>query len=116
MGTAARGGSTIRVPCACPTATRSLCKPIWPGIRTHPGHLDIRDTCITWMGSLPHSRNSQVDAWNEGRHDGWIEAKRSGQEEYADLPLTMGHYIRKICRFITLWRMRLRFAARITAR
>ena len=34
-----------------------------------PWRLDIRDTRITWMGSLPHSRHSQVDAWNEGRHD-----------------------------------------------
>jgi len=60
-----------------------------------PWRLDIRDTRITWMGSLPHSRESQVDAWNEGRHDGWLEAKRSGEKEYADLPLTMGHYTRE---------------------
>ncbi|HEX3892910.1 MAG TPA: phospholipase C, phosphocholine-specific [Terracidiphilus sp.] len=59
-----------------------------------PWRLDIRDTRITWMGSLPHSRNSQVDAWNEGRHDGWLEAKRSGDQNYAELPLTMGHYTR----------------------
>lgn len=59
-----------------------------------PWRLDIRDTRVTWMGSLPHSRNSQVDAWNEGHHDGWIEAKRSHVAEYADLPLTMGHYSR----------------------
>jgi len=30
-----------------------------------PWRLDISDTRITWMGSLPHSRESQVDAWNE---------------------------------------------------
>jgi phospholipase C len=60
-----------------------------------PWRLDIRDTRITWMGSLPHSRDSQVDAWNEGRHDGWLEAKRSGEKEYAALPLTMGHYTRE---------------------
>src|ERR1700691_5562587 len=60
-----------------------------------PWRLDIRDTRITWMGSLPHSRQSQVDAWNEGRHDGWLEATRSGEKEYADLPLTMGHYTRE---------------------
>jgi phospholipase C len=60
-----------------------------------PWRLDLRDTRITWMGSLPHSRHSQVDAWNEGRHDGWLEAKRSGDKEYADLPLTMGHYTRE---------------------
>src|SRR5580698_5031493 len=60
-----------------------------------PWRLDIRDTRITWMGDLPHSRNSQVDAWNEGRQDGWLEAKRSGKQEYAHLPLTMGHYTRE---------------------
>jgi phospholipase C len=59
-----------------------------------PWRLDIRDTRITWMGSLPHSRDSQVDAWNEGRHDGWLEAKRSDTKEYSHLPLTMGHYTR----------------------
>ena len=60
-----------------------------------PWRLDIRDTRITWMGSVPHTRHSQVDAWNEGRHDGWLEAKRSGEQDYADLPLTMGHYTRE---------------------
>jgi phospholipase C len=60
-----------------------------------PWRLDIRDTRVTWMGDLPHSRNSQVDAWNEGGHDGWLEAKRSGTKEYAHLPLTMGHYTRE---------------------
>ncbi len=60
-----------------------------------PWRLDIKDTKITWMGSIPHSRNSQVDAWNEGRHDGWIEAKRSGNHEYGALPITMGHYTRE---------------------
>src|SRR5271156_4187320 len=60
-----------------------------------PWRMDIKDTRVTWMGSLPHSRNSQVDAWNEGRHDGWLEAKRSGEKGYAELPLTMGHYTRE---------------------
>ena len=60
-----------------------------------PWRMDIKDTRVTWMGSLPHSRESQVDAWNEGQHDGWLEAKRSGEKEYAELPLTMGHYTRE---------------------
>ncbi|MFT4112583.1 phosphocholine-specific phospholipase C [Silvibacterium sp.] len=60
-----------------------------------PWRLDIRDTRVTWMGSLPHSRESQVDAWNEGHHDGWLDAKRSGEKDYAPLPLTMGHYTRE---------------------
>ena len=52
---------------------------------THASHGWVR---------LPHSRQSQVDAWNEGRHDGWLEAKRP-DKEYAHLPLTMGHYTRE---------------------
>src|ERR1700728_2963015 len=60
-----------------------------------PWRLDIHDTRITWMGSIPHSRHSQVDAWNEGHHDGWLEAKRSDEQEYSGLPLTMGHYTRE---------------------
>ncbi len=59
-----------------------------------PWRLDIHDTRVTWMGSLPHSRNSQVDAWNEGGHDGWLEAKKP-DAQYAHLPLTMGHYTRE---------------------
>jgi phospholipase C len=60
-----------------------------------PWRLDIKDTKITWMGSLPHSRQSQVDAWNNGQHDGWLEAKRSHDHQYAALPTTMGHYTRE---------------------
>jgi len=60
-----------------------------------PWRLDIHDTRITWMGSIPHSRNSQVDAWNDGHHDGWLEAKRSHVAGYGELPLTMGHFTRE---------------------
>jgi len=60
-----------------------------------PWRLDIKDTRITWMGSIPHSRNSQVDAWNQGGHDRWIDAKRSGRKEYSSVPMTMGHYTRE---------------------
>src|SRR5690348_1361888 len=60
-----------------------------------PWRFDIRDTRITWMGSLPHSRDSQIDAWNEGRYDQWLNAKRSDEEKYADVPMTMGHYTRE---------------------
>src|ERR1700759_1399498 len=60
-----------------------------------PWRLDIQDTRITWMGSIPHSRQSQVDAWNEGHHDGWLESKRSQIPEYTGIPMTMGHYTRE---------------------
>lgn len=60
-----------------------------------PWRLDIRDTRITWMGSIPHSRNSQVEAWNEGLYNQWIDAKRSEIPEYKSIPMTMGHYTRE---------------------
>ena len=60
-----------------------------------PFRLDIKDTKITWMGSLPHGRWSQVGARNEGKMDNWIEAKKSGDEAYAHMPLTMGYYTRE---------------------
>jgi len=60
-----------------------------------PWRLDIKDTKITWMGSIPHSRDSQVDAWNEGHHDRWIDAKRSHDPTYGHMPITMGHYTRE---------------------
>lgn len=59
-----------------------------------PFRLDIKNTKITWMGSLPHSRESQVNARNNGRHDNWIDAKKPG-EEYENMPLTMGYYTRE---------------------
>jgi phospholipase C len=60
-----------------------------------PWRLDLRDTRITWMGSIPHSRNSQVDAWNEGLYNNWIDAKKSSNHEYQNIPITMGHYTRE---------------------
>jgi phospholipase C len=60
-----------------------------------PWRLDLRDTRITWMGSIPHSRNSQVDAWNGGLYNNWIDAKKSGNHDYRDIPITMGHYRRE---------------------
>lgn len=74
--------------------------PVWlqtnnKGETYAPFRLNIKDTKATWMSSLPHSWASQVDARNDGRHDGWLEAKRSGTKEYAEMPLTMGHYDRR---------------------
>ncbi len=62
-----------------------------------PFRLDIKDTKITWMGSLPHGRRSQMEARNEGRYDNWLEAKKSdgGENTYSKMPLTMGHYTRE---------------------
>jgi phospholipase C len=74
--------------------------PVWfqpdkAGNRFVPFRLDIKDTKATWMGGVPHSWDDQVDARNDGKYDGWIEAKRPGNEEYKDIPLTMGYYTRE---------------------
>ena len=60
-----------------------------------PFRLNIKDTKSTWMSSLPHSWENQVDARNGGAMDGWLEAKKSGRKAYADMPLTMGYYTRE---------------------
>jgi phospholipase C len=59
-----------------------------------PFRLDIKDTKATWMGALPHSRDSQVDAWNQGAWDKWLDAKQP-HGDYAHIPMTMGHYTRE---------------------
>ncbi|MFB6456340.1 phosphocholine-specific phospholipase C [Chitinophaga sp. Hz27] len=73
--------------------------PVWcqtndEGKTFAPFRLDIKDTKVTWMGSLPHSRPSQVDAFNEGKYDKWLLAKKSGNKEYAHMPLTLGYFSR----------------------
>jgi phospholipase C len=74
--------------------------PVWlqtnaEGETYAPFRLDIKNTKITWMGSLPHSWNNQVDARNNGRYDRWLDVKKSGDHEYAKMPLTMGYYTRE---------------------
>jgi phospholipase C len=59
-----------------------------------PFRLNIKDTNATWMGSLPHSWTNQVDAKNQGRYDRWLQSKRSGHAQFADIPLTLGYYVR----------------------
>lgn len=59
-----------------------------------PFHFDIKNTNATWLGDTPHSRSSQVDAFNNGHHDNWIDSKRVGNPKYRDIPLTMGYYTR----------------------
>ena len=59
-----------------------------------PFRFDIKNTKATWMGSVPHSRESQVDADNLGRYDRWLQAKRVGNKKFAEMPLTLGHYTR----------------------
>lgn len=60
-----------------------------------PFHLDIKNSRATWMQSLPHSWENQIDAHNNGKMDGWLESKKSGNKSYAHMPLTLGYYDRK---------------------
>ncbi|MGH2645761.1 MAG: alkaline phosphatase family protein, partial [Chitinophagaceae bacterium] len=60
-----------------------------------PFRFDIHNTKATWMGSTPHMRSTQVDAWNYGKYDKWVPAKRVWDKKYADIPLTLGHYTRE---------------------
>src|SRR5450432_1309650 len=74
--------------------------PVWlqsneAGQTYAPFHLDLKHTKATWMNSLPHDWKNQVNARNDGRFDQWLEEKRSGDPEYADMPLTMGYYNRQ---------------------
>lgn len=74
--------------------------PVWMqpdknGTRFTPFRLDIKATKATWMRDIPHSWENQVDAWNKGKYDDWIESKRPGNEEFKKVPLTMGYYTRE---------------------
>src|SRR5690554_750480 len=61
----------------------------------HPFRLNIKDTKATWMGSLPHSWENQVDARNNGKYDQWLTAKRPGNKDFQSMPLTLGFYNRE---------------------
>lgn len=58
-----------------------------------PFRMDIKESKITWMSSLPHSWENQVDARNDGKYDKWLDSKRSA--DYPDIPMTLGYYNRE---------------------
>lgn len=60
-----------------------------------PFRLDLKDSNITWLGSLPHGWSDMTEARNEGKHDNWLEAKKPGRKECKDMPLTMGYFDRR---------------------
>jgi phospholipase C len=60
-----------------------------------PFRLDIHNTKATWMSSLPHAWDNQVDARNDGRYDKWLDAKHSGKKEFWPMPLTLGYHTRE---------------------
>jgi len=74
--------------------------PVWyqtdkAGKTYAPFRLNLKESKVTWMGSLPHSRASQVDAFNQGRYDHWLLSKQSGNKQYAAMPLTLGYFTRE---------------------
>lgn len=74
-------------------------KPVWlqtndKGETYAPFRLDMKDSKATWMGDLPHSRPSQVDAYNNGKYDKWLQAKQTDNKKYAHIPLTLGYFTR----------------------
>src|SRR5262249_30118850 len=73
--------------------------PVWlqtnaEGETYAPFNLNMRETSATWSGSLPHGWTDQSDARNDGRHDRWLDVKRSKKAGYEHVPLTLGFYNR----------------------
>ncbi len=74
-------------------------KPVWlqsnaAGETYAPFRFDIHGTKITWMGSTPHSRSSQLDAHNDGKYDRWLDVKKVSRKGAEHMPMTMGYYTR----------------------
>ncbi len=75
-------------------------RPVWlqtnaKGETYAPFRLNLKDTKATWMNSLPHSWGDQVDAFNGGKYNQWLQAKASGNKAFASMPLTLGYYTRE---------------------
>ena len=56
-----------------------------------PFHLNIKETKIAWMGSIPHNWTDQTDARNGGKYDKWLDVKKPYKQTYAHMPLTVGY-------------------------
>jgi phospholipase C len=56
-----------------------------------PFHLNIKETKIAWMGSIPHNWTDQTDARNGGKYDQWLDVKKPYKTTYAHMPLTVGY-------------------------
>jgi len=78
-----------------PNKNKVWCQSNAKGETYAPFRLDIKNTKTTWMNSLPHSWRNQVNSRNDGKFDKWLENKRSGNKEYADMPLTLGYHTRE---------------------
>ncbi|WP_238381885.1 alkaline phosphatase family protein [Mucilaginibacter pedocola] len=56
-----------------------------------PSRLNVKDTKIAWMGSLPHGWTDQTDAMNGGKYDKWLHVKMARSKAYSEMPLTLGY-------------------------
>ena len=56
-----------------------------------PFQLNVKDTKVAWMGSVPHNWTDQTDAMNGGKYDKWLDVKKARNKDYAKIPLTMGY-------------------------
>ncbi|REA62619.1 phospholipase C, phosphocholine-specific [Dyadobacter luteus] len=56
-----------------------------------PFRLNVKDTKVAWMGSIPHGWSDQTDAMNNGKYDRWLDVKAPRNKKYAHIPLTMGY-------------------------
>lgn len=59
-----------------------------------PFRLDLKGTNSTWLGCLPHDWPDQSKARHDGRHDKWLDYKRSHRKDIADQPMTLGYHVR----------------------
>lgn len=78
-----------------PNKNKVWCQSNAKGETYAPFRLDIKNTKTTWMSSLPHSWRNQVNARNDGKFDQWLENKKNGIKEYANMPLTLGYHTRE---------------------
>jgi phospholipase C len=60
-----------------------------------PFRLNMKESNSTWLPSLPHSWEDQVDARNRGWNNRWLQAKQVGKAEFKNIPLTLGYYNRE---------------------
>ena len=60
-----------------------------------PFHVNVKDTKVAWMGSVPHGWSDQTDARNDGKYDRWLEVKKPSNKAYGDMPLTLAYCTRQ---------------------
>lgn len=60
-----------------------------------PFRVNVKDTKVAWMGSVPHGWSDQTDARNDGKYNRWLEVKKPSNRAYRDMPLTLAYCTRQ---------------------